>query len=72
VSCRQVDTEFIVAAAQVLDEGVPGDGPQGAVAFQSAHRPQPGLEPAVVGFHPVVGVAVGDVRGGGDQLTRRG
>jgi hypothetical protein len=27
--------------------------------FQTAHRPQPGFQSAVVGFGPVVGVALG-------------
>jgi hypothetical protein len=27
--------------------------------FQAAHRPQPGFQSAVVGFSPVVGVALG-------------
>ena len=44
---------------------------RGPVAFEPAHRPEPGLEPAVVGFHPAVGVAVGDVAGGGDELVEQ-
>jgi len=71
VPCRLVDAEFVVTAAQVLNEGVPGgDGAQGAIAFQAAHRPQPSLEPPVVGLHRVVSVPVGDVAGGGQQLVK--
>jgi hypothetical protein len=37
VPCRLVAAEFVVTAAQVLNEGVPGgDGAQGAIAFQPA------------------------------------
>ena len=46
VECRadavpggDVGGEFVVAAAQILDERVPGgDDPGGSVAFQPAHR----------------------------------
>jgi transposase len=38
-----------MAAAQILDERVPGgDDPRGPAAFQAAHRPQPGLQPPVI------------------------
>jgi hypothetical protein len=51
-----------VAAAQVLYEGVPGrNGAQRGQAFESAHRPQPRLEPAVVGLDHVVRVSLGDM-----------
>ena len=49
--------EFVVAAAQVLDEGVPGgEDPRGAVPFQAAHRPQPGLQPAMISLDRIVGI----------------
>jgi hypothetical protein len=39
-----------VAAAEVLDEGVPGTDDLGrAEPFESAHRPQPSLEPSMIG-----------------------
>ncbi len=61
-----VDAEFVVAAANVLDECLPGaDRLGGTDAFQSTHRPQAGLELAVVGFDPVVrppGIDVTGVR----------
>jgi hypothetical protein len=46
-----VDSEFVVSAAEILDKGVPGgDDPRGPVALESAHRPEPGLQPAVIGL----------------------
>jgi hypothetical protein len=60
-----------VAAAKILDERVPsGDDPRGPVALQAAHRPQPGFQPAVVGFYRVVGVPLGDVQRRRDQLVQ--
>src|SRR6266496_6808551 len=54
-----VDAEFVVAAAEVLHERVPGgDQCGGGEAFQPAHRPQPSLAPVVIGFHPVVAEAL--------------
>jgi hypothetical protein len=47
----QVAGDCVVAAAQVLREGVPGsDGPRRGQAFASAHRPQPRVDSAVIGF----------------------
>src|SRR6266851_1818923 len=67
VAGGDVGGEFVVAAAQILDEGVPGgDDPRGAVAFQAAHRPEPGLQPAMIGFDRVVGVTLDGVQRGGD------
>lgn len=44
-----------MASVQVLDERMPSDhDDRGPISLQSAHRPQPGLEPAVVGLAPVV------------------
>ena len=46
---RQVGGEVVVAAPQVLYERVPGgDGARGRQAFESAHRVQPGFEPAAM------------------------
>ena len=57
-----IHTEFVVAAAEVLDERVPGTDDSGRVEpFQAAHRPQPGLEPAVIGLDRVVRVLLHDV-----------
>jgi putative transposase len=53
----------VQAAAQILDEGMPGsEDPHGTMAFQSAHRPQPGLEPPVIGLDRVVRVALDDMQ----------
>jgi hypothetical protein len=42
VAGGDVGGEFVVATAEVLDEGMPGgQGPRGQVAFQAAHRPEP-------------------------------
>ena len=50
-----VDAEFVVAATQVLDEGVTADHHRrGPVAFESTHRTQPRFETAMVGLDPVV------------------
>jgi hypothetical protein len=51
VAAGDVGGEFVVAAADVLHERVPGgDDPRGPVAFQSAHRPQPCFQPPVIRF----------------------
>ena len=56
-----VDGDLVVAAAQILHERVTGrDGTQRPQGLQSAHRPQPSLEPTVVGFHRVVRVLLED------------
>jgi hypothetical protein len=79
--------EFVVAAAQVLLESVPGDdrlpGPSGS---QAAHRSEPVLELAVICFDRIVSVpfdvmprrrdqllhdCVVDPGGVGDDLARR-
>jgi hypothetical protein len=64
-----VGSEFVVAAAEILDERVPGgDYPCGPAAFQSAHRPQPRLQSAMVGFDRVVRVPLDGMQCRGDQL----
>jgi hypothetical protein len=55
-----VAPEFVVTAANVLHERVTTDDhPGSAVAFESAHRPEPRFEAAVVGFDAVVRVLLG-------------
>src|SRR4051812_9080298 len=67
---RDVGSQFVVAAAQVLHECVPGrDGACGGQSFESAHRPQPRLEPAMIGFHPIVLVLLGHMASGRDELV---
>jgi hypothetical protein len=57
VAVGDVGGEFIVAAAQILDERVPGgDDPCGPAAFQAARRPQPGLQPSMIGLDRVIRV----------------
>jgi hypothetical protein len=64
-----VGGEFVMAAAEVLDEGVPGgDDPRGPAAFQAAHRPEPGFQPPVVGLDRIIGVALNGMQRGGYQL----
>jgi hypothetical protein len=42
-------SDVVVAAAEILDEGVTGgEDPRRAVALQSAHRPESGFQPFVV------------------------
>ncbi len=66
----RVDSKFVVAATQVLDEGVPADdNPYAPVGPQPAHRSQPGLEPAVVALDAVVGVLLGVVERVREQLV---
>ncbi len=37
--------------------------------FESAHRPEPGFEPAVIGFDGVVGVLLGDMQRRWDEFV---
>jgi hypothetical protein len=61
-----IHAEFVVAAAQVLDEGVPGADHSGrAELFEAAHRSQSGLESAMVSFDEIIDVLLCDVAGGG-------
>jgi hypothetical protein len=61
---RRLDRQLVVASAEVLDEGVPGDDHPGArVLLEPARRTQPRLETAVVSFDLVVGIPVGAVPG---------
>ena len=70
VAGGDVDGEFVVTAAQVLDKRVPGSqGPGGPVAFQSAHRPQ-SFQSAVIGFDRVVRILLGDVQCRREKLVK--
>ena len=58
-----VGGDVVVAAAQVLYESVAsGQDPRGPVAFQSAHRSEPGFQPAMVSLDRVIGIALDDVQ----------
>jgi cytochrome c-type biogenesis protein len=67
-----VGAEFVVAASEVLHERVTTDHDRRVpIPFQTAHRTEPGLESAVVGFDTVVGVLGGVMVHGGQQLDDR-
>jgi hypothetical protein len=67
---RGLDSQFVVAAPQVLDEGVPSDDDAcRPVGLQPAHRPQSGLQPSVVAFASVVLLLAGVVERCRDQLV---
>jgi len=52
---RYADGEFVVSAAEVLYEGVPGDDHLcGSICSESAHGSEPVFELAVIGFDRVV------------------
>ncbi len=49
------DTEFVVTASQIRNERVTADHRRrGPIRSQTAHRPQPCLEPTVVALDPIV------------------
>jgi hypothetical protein len=59
-----VGGEFVVAAAEVLDQGMPGgQGPRRPVALQAAHRPEPRFQPPVICFDRVVRIALDGMQG---------
>jgi hypothetical protein len=68
-----VKPEFVVAAAKVLHQRVAAHNhSRGTVAFESAHRTEPGFEPAVVALDAVVRVLLGVVKDGGHaRIDRR-
>jgi hypothetical protein len=67
---RLIKGELVVAAAQILNECVPGDYHSGAeVGLEPAHRPKAPFQLAVIGFEPVVGVLLGAIPGRGRQLV---
>src|ERR671917_2332289 len=61
--------QFVVAAADVLDERVPStDHLRAAELFKAAHRSQAELQPSVIGFDRIVRILLGHMAGGGCQL----
>jgi hypothetical protein len=67
---RNGDGKLVVAAPEILDEGMAGrEEPRARLGLQTAHRSQPRLEPAVVGLEDVVGVLPHVVEGGGEQFV---
>ncbi len=67
---RGVESEFVVAAAQVLHEGVPGDDHLRCSILQSAHRSEPALELAVIGLDRVVRVLIDMMPCGRSQFVQ--
>ena len=64
-----VGGKLVVAAAQVLDEGVPRtDHLCGPEPFQAAHGSQPGLQFSVIGFDHIIRILLEDMQGGRQQL----
>jgi hypothetical protein len=58
-----------VAAAQILDERVPGADHFGrAKLFETAHRPQSRLESSMIGLDRIIGVLLDDVACGRQHL----
>jgi hypothetical protein len=69
MSWISVQAEFVVSAAQVLDECMASANyPGRAKPFEATHRSEPGLEPTVIGFDGVVGVLLHDVADRRQQL----
>jgi hypothetical protein len=55
--------EFMVAAAEIPGKCVTGSqDPRGLVALQSAHRPQPCFQPAVISLDRVVRIPLDGVQ----------
>ena len=63
VAARNFGSDVVVAAAQVLDEGMTGgESPCRAVALQAPHWPQPGFQPSMVCLDRVVRVLLEGVQ----------
>jgi hypothetical protein len=61
--------EAIMAAANVLNEGVPGDDrPSVGIGLQTAHGPQPSFQLGWSNFDPVVGVPLDAMPRSGEHL----
>ena len=61
---RGFGSEFVVSAADVLDESMAFDNDRGSsVAFESAHRPEPSFQSAVVTLDAIVLMLLGVVEG---------
>jgi len=66
---RELETEFVEAAAEVLNEGVSGDNDRGAAQpLQSPHRPQPRFQSTVIALDRIVRVLIGNMPCGRQQL----
>jgi hypothetical protein len=61
--------EFVVAAADVLDEGVSSaDHADRAEPFEATHRPESALEPTMIRLDRIIPVLLHDVAHGRQQL----
>jgi hypothetical protein len=70
---RSVECDVVVAASQILHEGVPGDDHLGCpIGLEFTHRPQSAHELTVIGFDPIVRVLLDVVPGRGQQLVEHG
>jgi hypothetical protein len=68
---RLLDREFVVPALQVLYEAMPGDhDPGAAILLEAPHRTKPCLQPTMIAFDSVIGVAVGAMPGRWQQLLQ--
>jgi hypothetical protein len=66
-----IGSEFIMTAAEILDEGVlGGQNPRGPVALQAAHRPEPGFQPPMISLDRIVRIALDGMQRRGDQLIQ--
>ena len=69
MTVSSLNAESIVPTTQVLHERMaPNDHPGGPVGLQTTHRPQPGLEAAMVALDPVVRILLSMVERSGEQL----
>jgi hypothetical protein len=65
-----LDTKLVVAAADILDEGVPcADHSGGAQLFEAAHRPQSSFESSMICFDAVIAVLLGEVQAAGTSSS---
>src|SRR5206468_10401106 len=66
----RLNAKPVVPAAEVLNEGVPGDDNcRRPVRIEAAHRAEARLQPAVVGLDAVVGVRVDVVEGPREEVV---
>ena len=66
-----IDTEFVVPVAEFCTKACPALITRWMQSFEPPHRPQPGLQPAMISFDWIVGILLHDVAGGGHQLLDR-
>ena len=62
MSSINVGGKFVVTAANILDKGVAeADHPYRTELCETAHRPEPGCQPAMISFDGIVCVSLHDV-----------